>query len=154
MIKVISGGQTGVDRIALEEAKKLGIPTGGMAPKEWRTEIGADPSLLEFGLIESTSSSYAERTSWNVENSDGTIIFGDITSSGSKLTQATCESLNKPFLTNPSVSEMITWVRDNRIQVINFAGNRLSVLGNDKAVIIREVISNFLSELSKGFSLS
>ena len=50
MLKIISGGQTGIDRMGLEVARELGLPTGGTAPKSYWTENGADPSLAAFGL--------------------------------------------------------------------------------------------------------
>ena len=48
--KIISGGQTGVDQAALRAAKACGIPTGGWAPKGWRTEDGPAPWLADLGL--------------------------------------------------------------------------------------------------------
>lgn len=72
--KVISGGQTGVDRAALEAAQYCNIETGGWAPKGWRTDVGADPTLADFGLREHTSPLYPPRTASNVRDSDVTII--------------------------------------------------------------------------------
>ena len=64
--KVISGGQTGADRAGLEAAKKAGIETGGYCPKDYLTEKGPDKSLKGFGLIETETREYTERTELNL----------------------------------------------------------------------------------------
>jgi hypothetical protein len=125
--KVISGGQTGTDRIGLEVAKALDIKTGGTAPLGFWTETGADPTLKEFGLVEG-SAGYIHRTRKNVQDSDATLLFGDLTSPGSKMTIDFCKEYNKPYLKNPSYSEIISFIEDNNYQVLNIAGNRGSKL--------------------------
>lgn len=76
--KVISGGQTGVDRGALKAACDLGIPTGGFAPKYWLTENGPDPNGLKFyGLTEYLLSGYPARTRANIEAAHATLILTD-----------------------------------------------------------------------------
>lgn len=74
-IKVISGGQTGIDQIALEEAASLGIKTGGTACKGWYTETGPKPDLEKYGLIQCSTPGYPARTRANVRNSNITIIY-------------------------------------------------------------------------------
>ena len=81
-----SGGQTGADQGALCAGHLLDIPTGGWAPLGWRTDDGPEPGLAAFGLVEAGSADYPTRTHLNVRDSDGTLIFGDIDSPGSKLT--------------------------------------------------------------------
>jgi hypothetical protein len=73
--KIISGGQTGVDQAALRAAKACGIPTGGWAPKGWRTEDGPAPWLAEFGLQEHASADFADRTRANVGLAGLTLIL-------------------------------------------------------------------------------
>lgn len=74
-LKVISGGQTGIDQAALRAAKRCGISTGGFAPKGYRTEIGAMRSLkTEYGLEEMGSSDYPTRTRANISTSHATLI--------------------------------------------------------------------------------
>src|SRR4051812_15127400 len=95
--KVISGGQTGADRAALECAKALGLETGGHAPRGFRTEKGNDPSLKEFGLAETASDDYPTRTRLNVQNADATVWFGSTGSQGYYCTWREATALKKPF---------------------------------------------------------
>lgn len=126
MIKrVISGGQTGVDRTGLEVARELGIPTGGTAPKGWRIDGGADPSLADFGLVESPYDTYPPRTRENVVNSDATVLFGNMESPGCKLTIKLCKQNQRVYLCNPTEDTLKEWIEENDIKVLNVAGNRL-----------------------------
>ena len=128
IIKIISGGQTGADTGALIAAKQLGIQTGGTAPKGYKTENGPNLDLKElYGLVESNSSNYKSRTIENIKNSDGTVIFGDVSSVGSQLTINTCIQLKKPHIINPSKLQLIDWINKKFIRVLNCAGNRESV---------------------------
>jgi hypothetical protein len=128
-LKVISGGQTGVDRIALEVSYRLNIDTGGYVPKGFLTETGRDYSLKKYSVIESGSSKYPVRTELNVKHSDGTIYYSkDLNSKGYKLTKKFCDKLGKPFILNPSVDEFNMFVEINDIKVLNIAGNRKSKL--------------------------
>jgi hypothetical protein len=88
LTKVISGGQTGVDIAALRAAKDAGIATGGWIPKGFRTENGFHPEYAEmFGLQETESADYPERTRRNVFEADCTILLTlDRDSPGSKAT--------------------------------------------------------------------
>ena len=71
--KIISGGQTGVDRAALDVAIKLAVAHGGWIPKGRITESGPLPD--NYNLKETRSSSYSDRTEKNVLDSDGTLII-------------------------------------------------------------------------------
>ena len=126
--KVISGGQTGTDRFGLEIAKELGIETGGTAPKYYKTENGCDQSLKDFGLVEDESSDYDPRTEKNIIDSDGTVIFGDIKSPGSKLTIKLLKQHNKKYIDNPTIEKLKEFITENNIEVLNVAGNRASKL--------------------------
>lgn len=134
--KVISGGQTGVDQLALRAARKLGIETGGTAPLLWMTEIGPAPWLKEFGLVECTARGYPPCTYENVKNSKGTVLFGDMKSDGSISTIKFCKSADKPYLCNPSAEELAWWILANKIDVLNVAGNRQSKLTAQQTVEI------------------
>jgi translation initiation factor 2B subunit (eIF-2B alpha/beta/delta family) len=131
--KIISGGQTGADRAALDAAQYLGVPTGGWCPKGFRTESGIDPSLKKSGLRETRSGRTVERTIKNVSGSDGTVIFtsldkeGKFTGSGTRLTYDTAMKLNKPCLVNPDKITFLSWLYIYRIRVLNVAGNRQSL---------------------------
>lgn len=82
-IKVISGGQTGVDQAALRAAKRLGIPTGGWMPFGWTTEAGPRPDFEDlYGMVECQKPGYPVRTRANILNSDATIWLEPIGSRG------------------------------------------------------------------------
>lgn len=124
---IISGGQSGSDKGGLLGARDVGIETGGCAPKGYRTENGPDPSLAEFGLEEHSSPGYEGRTKVNVVFADGTAIFGDVSSAGSRLTISLCERFECAYIKNPTPAELREWVQANQIVVLNVAGNRESV---------------------------
>jgi hypothetical protein len=142
-LKIISGGQSGTDQAALRAAKVAGLPTGGFATKGWLTEDGPAPWLSEFGLVETADTSYPSRTRRNVAESDGTLIFDAVCSSGTALAHRECERQRKPFrcilLDKPakgkpaglSVSaippkEIADWIKEEKIRVLNIGGNRES----------------------------
>ena len=96
--KIISGGQTGVDRAALDVAIALKIPHGGWCPKNRKAEDGAIP--LHYHLQETPSTDYAERTRRNVHDADGTLIMiQNPPTGGTLLTINTAKELNKDYLT-------------------------------------------------------
>lgn len=131
--KIISGGQTGADRAALDTAIKLNILHGGWLPKGRLTEDGPLPE--KYQLKEIDSSSYPKRTEQNVIDSDGTLIFshGELIG-GSKLTQEFAEKHSRPFLhvdLNQTISfdaarDISSWIRENSIETLNVAGPRAS----------------------------
>ncbi len=96
-LTIISGGQTGVDRGALDAALACGAPCGGWCPAGRRAEDGRIPD--RYPLRETPSADSAERTRWNVRDSDGTLIlgFGQI-SGGTALTRDLCAALGRPCL--------------------------------------------------------
>jgi len=131
--KIISGGQTGVDRAALDLAIQIDLPHGGWVPKGRRAEDGLIPST--YGLREIPTTDYPTRTEQNVLGSDGTLIIsrGPLTG-GSKLTRALAEKHRRPCLhidigrTTPfsAVQAIKDWATDHRIRVLNVAGPRAS----------------------------
>ena len=141
--KIISGGQTGADRGALEASKLLKIKTGGWAPRNYRTERCDDLSLKEFGLFETEATNYQVRTKMNVMESDGTVWFGNPNSPGGKLTLSTAKELNKPYLILEKSTKglLVPWINQNKIKILNCAGNRES-----KNPGIQERVKNFLIE--------
>ena len=126
LTKIISGGQTGADQAGLAAAKLLGLATGGTAPFGYRTDDGPNRKLLRdtYALKESLSREYAPRTRQNVYDSNGTVVFGDTESPGSKLTIGICGKLVRPYLANPTALELRAWVTEKNIRVLNVAGNR------------------------------
>lgn len=89
--KIISGGQTGVDRAALDAAILLKIPHGGWCPKGRLSEVGKIPD--KYLLKETESSDYSERTKLNIHDSDGTLIF--VPSTPIKVTDGTLLTIQK-----------------------------------------------------------
>jgi len=123
--KIISGGQTGADRTALEVAYEHGIPTGGHCPKNCRIDTGWDPELKsKYGLEETDSSSYVPRTILNTQNSDGTVWFGSTSSPGYLCTLKGVNKNYKLMICNPTPEELIHWITLNKVRVLNVAGNR------------------------------
>ncbi len=131
---VISGGQTGVDRAALDAARQLGIAVAGWCPRGRRSEDGRIPSVYE--LTETESWNYAVRTKRNVGDSDGTLILalGEL-SGGTRLTAELARRSSKPLhvvlLDNPGensgtdeVRSVVYWVTERKIRVLNVAGPR------------------------------
>ena len=132
--RVISGGQTGVDRAGLRAAKDLGIETGGWAPMLFQTERGPRPVTLGkiFGLQELRLASYPARTAMNITHSDMTIILDEKESRGSLLTREICLKKAKAcfYMTFKDLGEkeeILKWVKSRKHDVINVAGNRESV---------------------------
>jgi hypothetical protein len=88
---VVSGGQSGADRAALEAAQILGLRTGGFAPKGYMTTCGPDPELgSKFGLVELKSKSYITRSKKNVDTASGTVAFRAYESPGTDNTIGYC----------------------------------------------------------------
>ena len=128
--RVISGGQTGVDRAALDTALDAGIPIGGYCPKGRLSEEGTIPA--KYPLVEAKSKDYRVRTEMNVIETDGTLIvtIGTL-SGGTKLTAEYAQRHRKPFLivqldTSVDLKEVGAWIIANKIQTMNIAGPRES----------------------------
>ena len=133
--RIISGGQTGVDRAALDAAMDLGIEVGGWCPRGRKALDGVIPS--RYPLTETRGKSYQTRTKWNVRDSDATLIlclgepFG-----GTALTIKHCEKLGKPFyvhrlnskygtyIDGEDFSSVVYWLNCLNIEVLNVAGPR------------------------------
>ena len=128
--KIVSGGQTGVDRGALDAALDRSVPCGGWCPKGRRAEDGVIPEI--YPLKETTSAEYHYRTEMNVIESDGTLIVSrGRLSGGTALTKRLAEEGGKPVLvmdtkTTGQVEGVVQWVRRHRIHVLNVAGPRES----------------------------
>jgi hypothetical protein len=153
--KIISGGQTGIDRLGLEVGKELGLETGGTTTPGYYTENGRDESLKDFGVTEISPELqagrkgrefYLPRTEQNVLNSDGTVYFStDEDSAGRIATQRFAKQHNKPFLLNPTSQELAQWLVDNNIGTLNVAGNRGSKVSPEFDSQVRDTIRNAFS---------
>lgn len=128
--KIISGGQTGVDRAALDVALELGIPCGGWCPKGRRAEDGPIPN--RYPLQETSSSDYRVRTQKNLEESDGTLILTwGRPMGGTALTLKLARWHHKPsfvvdLVRGGDASGVQKWGRAKKIRILNVAGPRES----------------------------
>jgi Circularly permutated YpsA SLOG family len=128
--KIVSGGQTGADRAALDWAMRHGIEHGGWCPKGRRAEDGTIPS--RYALRETPSRAYIERTEWNVRDSDGTVLFTieERLVGGALRTLEFAILHHKPHLHLTEAAKgnaalvLGTWMRQNSIRVLNAAGSR------------------------------
>jgi hypothetical protein len=128
--KVVSGGQTGVDRAALDVALELGIPCGGWCPQGRRAEDG--PLAPRYPLMETPSAEYVQRTEWNIRDSDGTLVLtrGKPTE-GTAFTIELANMMKKPCLIielegPPSEAAVRAWAVTHGVRVLNVAGPRES----------------------------
>ncbi len=131
--RIISGGQTGADRAALDFAIRNGIAHGGWIPKGRKAEGGPLPG--RYNLREMPTASYPERTAQNVLDSDGTLIVshGSL-SGGSALTRTLAQRHGRPWIhvdlkTTPrdeAASRVLEWIDEHALKVLNIAGPRAS----------------------------
>ncbi len=131
--QIVSGGQTGADRAALDFAIARGYTHGGWAPRGRQAEDGPIP--LKYQLTALATGGYRHRTRRNVKDSDGTLILnlGDL-AGGSLLTQAFARRLGKPLLVVPlddgvtreTAARVLAWLREHDIKTLNVAGPRES----------------------------
>jgi hypothetical protein len=128
--KIVSGGQTGVDRAALDVALELGLPCGGWCPKGRRAEDGPLPE--RYPLRETASAAYPARTALNVREADGTLILtrGE-PDRGTALTACLAEQYRKPYLSldltqRPDPKEVLAWAAAHGVRILNVAGPRES----------------------------
>lgn len=138
---IISGGQTGADRGALDFAIEKGIKHGGWCPLGRKSEDKVIPS--RYSLTETTTSLYPARTRMNIRDSDATIIFSsDINSKGSLLTTKFCIEMKKPYYTFlldknnlnrlntnyliNNYQRILKWLNKIKPQILNIAGTRES----------------------------
>jgi Circularly permutated YpsA SLOG family len=149
--KVVSGGQTGVDRAALDVALELGLPCGGWCPKGRRAEDG--PIDVHYPLAETPWSGYPQRTEWNVRDSDGTLVLtcGTI-DRGTRLTIELAERKRKPCLVidlsnPPDVASVQTWAETTKLRILNVAGPR-----EESSRGIYEKARQFLREALRGLT--
>lgn len=135
-ITIVSGGQTGADRAALDFAIEFGLAHGGWCPRGRKAEDG--PIDERYELTETPSHRYNQRTEWNVRDSDATVAFSIMreVTGGTALTLSLAERLGKPCLhlaserasatgTDPA-AELLTFLGEHRVGRLNVAGPRAS----------------------------
>jgi hypothetical protein len=156
VFRIISGGQTGVDRGALDAALQVGVPCGGWCPADCMAEDGVID--VRYGLAPLPQGSYAERTRRNVLDSDATLIlyFGEL-EGGTALTAECCEKQGRPLLhidalaMNPgqAAESARDFVVRNAVQRLNVAGPRASKTPAAHAYA-RSTVSRMLELLEAG----
>lgn len=130
LVEIVSGGQTGVDRAALDTALALGLRCGGWCPRGRRAEDGPLPG--RYPLKETPSPAYPERTEWNVRDSDGTLVLHrGRPRGGTALTLRLARAQGRPALAvdlaaAPSAEDVRTWIARECIRTLNVAGPRES----------------------------
>ena len=128
--EVVTGGQTGVDRAALDAAMAAGIAVGGWCPRGRRAEDG--PIAERYPLRETPSDAYAQRTAWNVRDSDGTLVLvvGE-PEGGTRLTIEEARRRDKPCLVQRLDADDVlravsAWLDEHGIRRLNVGGPRES----------------------------
>lgn len=126
--KIISGGQTGVDRAALDVAMSLGIPCGGWCPAGRKATDGVIP--YKYPLRETATGEYSVRTEWNVRDSDATLIINSgRLEGGTEVTARMAVTQGKPYLivqleAEDAANAIIVWLADVQPAILNIAGPR------------------------------
>lgn len=129
-ILIVSGGQTGVDRAALDAALALGLPIGGWCPRGRRAEDG--PLAPHYRLLETPLRDYRERTVLNIRDSDATLILNrGVLSGGTLLTAQLARRGGRPLLIRDlgedfDTASVIDWLITNQVRALNCAGPRES----------------------------
>ncbi len=128
--KIVSGGQSGVDRAALDIAAELSLPRGGWCPRGRHAEDGPIPDA--YPLKETPSPDTAQRTEWNVRDADGTLVITEgVPSGGTAVTIRFARKYGKPFLVvdlrgDAEPGAVGRWIAERGIAVLNVAGPRES----------------------------
>jgi hypothetical protein len=145
---IVSGGQTGVDRAALDVALELGLPCGGWCPRGRRAEDG--PIDARYPLTETPWDGYPQRTEWNVRDSDGTLVLARGTPDrGTALTIYLATRYNRPLLVidlggSPDAQAVRQWADRYDVHVVNVAGPRESScpgIHDEAAAFMRRVLT-------------
>ena len=133
LARIVSGGQTGADRAALDWAIAHGLPHGGWCPRGRKAEDGTIPG--RYRLSETPGVAYVQRTEWNVRDSDGTVILSlaRTLTGGSSKTMALAQQHRKPWIhlardahAADAGDRLRRFVEEHGIRVLNVAGPRAS----------------------------
>jgi len=148
--KIISGGQTGVDRAALDWAIAHGVPHDGWCPAGRLAEDGVIPE--RYRLRETPTRRYSQRTRWNVRDSDATLIVSSSAelTGGSLATKEWATRMNRPRLhvypQHEWRSSLRVFIETHPIRVLNVAGPRRSASAD-----IEQFVYDVLNEIYPNF---
>lgn len=132
-VRIVSGGQTGADRGALDAALELGAECGGWCPQDRAAEDGGIPA--RYPLRVSPGAGHAERTRHNVRDSDGTLVLKFAgRCDGTELSMRHAEKLGRPLLildggcvgAKEAAARVREFIMSNGIETLNVAGPRAS----------------------------
>ena len=144
--RIVSGGQTGVDRAALDAAAAAGLAIGGWCPAGRRAEDG--PIDAAYPLKETPEAGYVQRTAWNARDSDATLVLSwDGLEGGTAQTVRYLADLGRPYWIealdeDPQPAPVRDWLREGGVQVLNVAGPRAS-----KVPVVYEQARSFLERV-------
>lgn len=157
--KIVSGGQNGVDRAALDIAIEFGISHGGWCPYGRKAEDGTIP--MKYKLVEAAAPTveessdangiYKKRTELNTIDSDGTLVIAkDELIGGTLYTIEMAKKHKKPYFifnisNNFETNEIVKWIKGNKIQTLNIAGPRASeIIGiyDESCHVLRKLLNN------------
>ncbi len=128
MLTIVTGGQAGVDRAALDAAMSLGIPVAGWCPAGRAAEDGPIPE--HYPLRETPSANTEQRTVRNVQQSDGLLVLNaGYESAGTNLAIRTARRLQYPVRlqsVRTGFDDTLAWLQLHLIKVLNVAGPRES----------------------------
>lgn len=154
-LKIISGGQTGTDRAALDAAMYYGVDTGGWCPQGRLAEDGSIPE--HYPLRELPGGGYRERTRQNVIDSDASVIiyFGS-PAGGTEQTITCCNDTDQPYLlidaeqlsVEVAAEKIRTFIIGNSPEVMNIAGPRNSE-HHDAYTYTKNVIMTVLDSMTR-----
>jgi hypothetical protein len=154
--KIVSGGQTGVDRAALDAALAANCPCGGWVTWDRMAEDGVIAN--RYPLVPLPKGGYRQRTRLNVSDSDGSaILYNESLKGGARLTRNLCALLKRPYILvnaqetpDPiaAAEAVVKFIEDSNIETLNVAGPRASgwLAGYRFAI---EVVSRVIGRLAR-----
>jgi hypothetical protein len=146
--KIVSGGQSGVDRAALDAARAAGVRCGGWCPRDRWAEDG--PIAACYPLTETPQRDPAQRTTWNVRDADATLVLTRGTPrGGTGFTVRCARAEGRPCLVvdlerGAEAAQIARWIERNGVRVLNVAGPRESQapgIHADALALLTEVLA-------------
>jgi hypothetical protein len=149
--KIVSGGQSGVDRAALDAARAADLPCGGWCPRERWAEDG--PIAPCYPLTETPQRDPAQRTAWNVRDADATLVLARGTPRGGTAFTVQCARTEGracrvvDLASEVDAAQIARWIERSGIRVLNVAGPRESQapgIHAEALALLREVLAAVL----------